>query len=110
MPDVNPLYTGSRETLRERIQTERAVELCFEGHRYDDLRRWKIAHLEEQTKVEFLVMRWQGGPSATYPTGFSFVIEEQANLRKTFNERNYWWPIPSSEIAAVPSFRQTTGW
>ena len=110
MPDVNTLYAGSQEALRERIRTERAVELCFEGHRYDDLRRWKIAHLEEQKKVEFLVMRWQGGPSATFPTGFSFATEEQSNLRKTFNERNYWWPIPSSETAAVPSFKQTPGW
>ncbi|WP_185154189.1 RagB/SusD family nutrient uptake outer membrane protein [Fulvivirga sp. M361] len=110
MPDVNPLYSGSRETLRERIRAERAVELCFEGHRYDDLRRWKIAHLEEYKKVEFLVMRWEGGPTPTYPTGFSFTVEEQDNLRKTFNERHYWWPIPSSEIAAVPSFRQTPGW
>ncbi|QXP66358.1 RagB/SusD family nutrient uptake outer membrane protein [Polaribacter sp. AHE13PA] len=110
MPNVAAKYTGSKEDFRERIRNERAIELCFEGFRYDDLRRWKTAHLEENKKVEFLKMRWQGGKSATYPSGFSYENEEQTQLRKTFNDNNYWWPIPPSEIEAVPSFEQTEGW
>ncbi|WP_187269317.1 RagB/SusD family nutrient uptake outer membrane protein [Algibacter pacificus] len=110
MPNVNSMYIGSKEAFRERIRNERAVELCFEGIRYDDLRRWKVAHLEENLKVEFLEMRWQGGTSVLYPTGFSYDKVEQTNLKKTFNEKNYWWPIPSSEIEAVPTFGQTIGW
>lgn len=110
MPNVNSMYTGSTSTLRERIINERAIEFCFEAMRYDDMRRWKIAHLEENKKVEFLEMRWQGGETATYPTGFSFESVEQTNLKKAFIERNYWWPIPSSELEAVPDFGQTVGW
>jgi starch-binding outer membrane protein, SusD/RagB family len=110
MPNVNSMYSGSKELLRERIRNERAIELCFEGFRYDDLRRWKVAHLDENTKVEFLEMRWQGGPSAIYPAGFSFDIVEQPNLKKSYTDKNYWWPIPSSEIEAAPSYQQTPGW
>ncbi|MDO7172352.1 RagB/SusD family nutrient uptake outer membrane protein [Mariniflexile sp. AS56] len=110
MPNVHASYTGSKESFRERIRNERAIELCFEGFRYDDIRRWKVAHLDENLKVEFLEMRWQGGTSALYPTGFSFENVEQNDLRKTFSDKNYWWPIPSSEIEAVPTFRQTEGW
>ncbi|GAA3638485.1 RagB/SusD family nutrient uptake outer membrane protein [Flavivirga jejuensis] len=110
MPNVNGMYTGSTSTLRERIRNERAIEFCFEAMRYDDIRRWKIAHLEENKKVEFLEMRWQGGVSAIYPTGFSFENVEQVNLKKTFIEKNYWWPIPSSELEAVPDFGQTDNW
>jgi len=110
MPNINAAYSGSKDGLRDRIRNERAIELCFEGFRYDDIRRWKTAHLEENLKVEFLEMRWQGGPSTLYPTGFSFENVEQTDLRKTFSDRNYWWPIPSSEIEAVPTFRQTDGW
>ena len=110
MPNVNGKYSGSQDLLRERIRNERAIELCFEGHRYDDIRRWKTAHLEENKIVEFLEMRWQGGPSAIYPTGFSFEGVEQSNLKKTFDDRNYWWPIPSSDLEAAPSIGQTTGW
>ncbi|WP_343329197.1 RagB/SusD family nutrient uptake outer membrane protein [Polaribacter staleyi] len=110
MPNVNAAYSGSKDGLRDRIRNERAIELCFEGFRYDDMRRWKTAHLEENLKVEFLEMRWQGGASSIYPTGFSFENVEQTDLKKTFTDRNYWWPIPSSEIEAVPTFRQTDGW
>jgi hypothetical protein len=110
MPNVNVAYSGSKELLRERIRNERAIELCFEGFRYDDIRRWKTAHLDENTKVEFLEMRWQGGESAIYPSGFSYENVEQVDLRKTFNEKNYWWPIPSAELEAVPDLGQTAGW
>jgi len=110
MPNVNAAYAGSKDGLRDRIRNERAIELCFEGFRYDDIRRWKTAHLEENLKVEFLEMRWQGGTSSIYPTGFSFENVEQTDLKKTFTDRNYWWPIPSSEIEAVPTFKQTEGW
>ena len=110
MPNVNAAYTSSKVLLRERIRNERAIELCFEGIRYDDMRRWKIAHLDENKKVEFLEMRWQGGESSLYPTGFSFENVEQSQLTKTFDEKHYWWPIPNSEIEAVPTFLQTEGW
>src|SRR3546814_17042103 len=33
-------YT-TKEGLRDIIQQERLIELCFEGHRYWDIRRWK---------------------------------------------------------------------
>lgn len=110
MPNVDARYAGDQTSLRERIRNERAIELCFEGHRYEDLRRWKVAHLEENKKVEFLEMRWQGAESATYPTGFSFENVEQVDLKKTFNEKNYWWPVPSSDLEATPIYGQTPGW
>ena len=33
----------TQSTLRERIRKERRVELCFEEHRFFDIRRWRIA-------------------------------------------------------------------
>lgn len=110
MPDVNAMYSGSTDALRERIRNERAIELCFEGIRYDDMRRWKILDRPENRKVDFLEMRWQGGPSAQFPSGFSYENVEQPLLEKTFTEKQYWWPIPSSEVEAVPIYEQTLGW
>jgi len=111
MPNVDGRYAGSKDAFRDRIRNERAIELCFEGFRYDDIRRWKTADLEENLKLEFLEMRWQGGVSEIYPTGFSYENVEPLDFRKkTFSERNYWWPIPSSDVEAVPAFEQTEGW
>lgn len=31
----------SKRGLREIIKQERTIEMAFEGHRYNDLRRWK---------------------------------------------------------------------
>lgn len=39
MPDVD----GTN--LMAKIRQERRIELCFEGHRYFDLRRWNRASL-----------------------------------------------------------------
>jgi len=38
-----PSITDSGEALLKRIYHERQIELAFEGHRFFDLRRWKIA-------------------------------------------------------------------
>lgn len=38
-----PAITESGDALLKRIYHERQIELAFEGHRYFDLRRWKIA-------------------------------------------------------------------
>jgi len=45
MPDVdaNP---AEYESFRELLRNERAVELCFEGHYWFDIRLWKIAKSE----------------------------------------------------------------
>lgn len=38
-----PPVTASGEELLDKIYHERMIELAFEGHRYFDVRRWKIA-------------------------------------------------------------------
>jgi len=109
MPNVDSRYTGDADTFRERIHNERTVELCYEGIHYEDIRRWKTAGSDDNTKVEFLESYWQG-VSEDYPTGYKYNAVEQPGLQKTISDKHYWWPIPSSEIEAVPTFEQTEGW
>lgn len=47
MPDV----TEGGAALLARIQNERCIELAFEGHRYFDVRRWKIANVTESADI-----------------------------------------------------------
>ncbi len=71
MPDVPAGLT--KEQMRENIRHERRIELAFEGLRYYDLKRWRIA--------EDVLNNVTDGV-----------------LSYTFEERFYKWPIPQAEI------------
>ena len=40
MPNVLAAYTVDKDAFRPRIKNERNVELSWEGHYYNDIRRW----------------------------------------------------------------------
>ena len=42
MPNMDKNVYNTQEKVRELYRRERRVELCFEGKRYDDIRRWGI--------------------------------------------------------------------
>lgn len=70
-----PLAVGlSKAQMRVAIRKERRIELAFEGFRYDDIRRWKIA--EEKLNID----------------------ASEAVIPRSFEKKNYVWPIPQAEI------------
>ncbi len=100
MPEV----TASGEELWQSIVNERRIELCFEEHRYFDVRRWMIAEdvlNRNATGVE-IVLNTDG--TKTYTPG---VLVEQ----RQFNApAMYWMPIPKSEIDKNPKLLQNPGY
>jgi starch-binding outer membrane protein, SusD/RagB family len=83
----------SQPQMRVAIQKERQVELAFEEHRFYDVRRWKIADVVEATTAY--------GMTITKNTDGTFTYTRKVALDgKTFNTKNYWLPIPRSEILA----------
>ncbi len=66
----------SQDDMRERIRHEWRVEFAFEGHRYFQLKRWKL--------MEKLV---NGLVDPALPT-----------YKKVFKPEFYYWPIPQIEI------------
>lgn len=87
------LPTGlSKEQMRDRIRHERMVELCGEGMRFSDLRRWRIA----KEIIDGLEMR----PFCT-----------ATSIRKRgFPDNFYYWPIPQAEIDLNPALEQNPYW
>ncbi len=87
--------------MREVIINERQKELAFEGHRFFDVRRWKIA---EQTDNRLM----HGTEPVKTASGTTYNTIE---VRKhNFNPRMYLWPIPQSEIAKSSSLLQNPGY
>ena len=85
---------ADKEAMRELIRNERRLELCFEGHRFWDLRRWK-ADLNTTVK----------GMSIT--NGQYTVIDVETRNYKYYM---YYGPIPYSEILKFSNLKQNQGW
>ncbi len=86
MPEVDRGRYASKDALRELIRRERRVELALEGQRYNDLKRWNIAH--------------QKLPTMQTPAGIPLVFEL----------RNYVLPFSQSELDNNPQLRQNEGY
>ncbi|WP_102407270.1 RagB/SusD family nutrient uptake outer membrane protein [Parabacteroides bouchesdurhonensis] len=89
---VKELPAGlSQSQMRERIYHERMVELCGEGQRYSDIRRWKIA---------------KDVVDGVWMTEFTGVKIRQ----RGFPDNYYLWPIPQKEMDLNPNLVQNPGW
>lgn len=76
--------------LENRIRNERQVELCLEGHRYYDVRRWKIANITENKPLMGVIITKNSNGSKTY--NYTQV------QTRVFKPEHYLLPIPKSEI------------
>ena len=89
----------SKKEMREKIRHERKIELCFENHRFWDVRRWLIAETVDNGKVHKVAVDENG--NITYP-----VFQT-----RTFDpEKHYLFPIPQSEIDKNRGLEQNPGW
>ena len=81
------------------IKTEKRLELCNEGVRYQDLVRWGDAKtaLGEQGKQV---------PAFTV----SGVQWNWQNTKYGFQDKNMLLPIPLKELELNPNMHQNTGW
>lgn len=103
MPRVG--YAINQDELRKRIRNERRVELAFEDEiRYQDLKRWKVAHIVLNNVVSG--MRIEKNSDNT----FSYVRNPNVGKRQ-FEERNYWFPYSIEDLRVNPNLNpQNTGW
>jgi len=103
-PDVNmPAISGTfnQAELRQIVRDERVAELAFEGLRYFDIRRWRIA--EDLTGIIYgMTYENEAGDLTTIAlTGFDVSFNK---------DRDYLWPIPFNELVLNPSLTQNPGW
>ncbi|MGX5818807.1 RagB/SusD family nutrient uptake outer membrane protein [Chitinophaga lutea] len=85
MPKVD--RTLNQTQLRNLIRLERRVETAGEGLYYNDIRRWKTA----ETQLNTDIYNWK---------------DQRLETRKFDPQRDYWWPIPSTERELNPNLEQ----
>lgn len=108
---VNSKYTGSLTNFMSELRRERAVELAFESHRFNDLRRWLL--LTEypytiKTSQEFVRVGEFNNEDATQNqvSGFS----ESIILTRNLSSKHYWLPLKESDTTLYLEFSQNPGW
>lgn len=89
----------SKDSFRKLIQNERRLEFAFESHRYFDMRRWVLPLNEDVTGVA--VTRNEDG---------TFGFKEQVVEKRKYEVKNYFAPLPYSELAKNKNLVNNQGW
>jgi len=91
----------TKDAMRLRIQNERRVELCFEEHRFFDVRRWKKGEEFFNKPVSGMVIT---------KTGNTFTYQVVQVENRVFAEKNYRFPFPQTELNKTSKLQQNPGW
>ncbi len=89
---------NDQDKMRELIRNERRLELCFEGFRFWDLRRWNVDLTEPAKGMSISTV----GGATTYT-----VINVE---NRNFSDYQHYGPIPRSEILKFSALVQNKGW
>lgn len=104
VPDLDPKFTGSKDAFMEQLIVERAVELSFEGLRWNDLRRWlRNGDPRYLDKTELLFDR---DPATKKPIN----IQERLLYRRVVQDKHNWLPFPINDVTLYEGFKQNPGW
>lgn len=124
------ITTTNQAQLRKIMRIERRMEFAFEGTRYHDLIRWRLAEkalndhpiygvLDPADLRTKLVSKGLWFFPSTPPIDDDGLVDFSAlynaglikllAIRKFDASKQYLWPIPSSEIEINPNMTQNTG-
>jgi len=98
---INPNKPKTKDGMRDIIQRERMIELAFEGIRFWDLRRWKLAELYMNKTLR--------GWTVTKTKSEEFYQIQDIHTLK-FEKKDYLWPIQTSELLKNTNLVQNPGW
>ena len=108
----NELVNANGLDMLEEIRAERTVELFHEGFRIDDLKRWKTAETEMPGKRVGIL--WKGTQFETSWANQTSPLDENGCVIKyedcVWAEKNYLYPLPSTECQLNPQLGQNKGW
>ena len=110
---VAPNFTASVDKFMSEVRRERAVELAFEGHRFNDLRRWKLLTVYPYTiKTKQTFDRDPSVPfDGNAPKDNAVVnFEQEVLVTRKLSAKHYWLPFRIDDVTMYPEFGQNPGW
>jgi hypothetical protein len=105
-------FLGSPDEFMKEVRRERSVELSFEGHRFNDLRRW-LQLIELPYTLKTAIEFDRAGPldASKDPKENRVVnLRERTILQRPFTEKHYWFPLKRADVNMYPEFKQNPGW
>jgi hypothetical protein len=100
IPNVLPSIVSDKNKFMDELRRERSVELSYEAHRWVDIRRWGVAHMEKyrrKTSIEF-------------PKDRSSFSERLLVERVCEYPKHYWMPFEAKQTQIYEGFPQNPGW
>lgn len=98
---TNPTKPKSKTGMMDIIYRERMNELAFEGHRFHDIRRWKLGDVYLSTPI----MGWSVLESEP-----EFFYQSREIFSRKFMPRDYLWPIKNADLYKNTKLVQNPLW
>lgn len=109
---VSDKYKVSLDKFMDELRRERAVELSFEAHRFNDLRRWKLLtvypyNIKTMQKFD----RADEFDAEADPTERRVLnFREEVITERKLTSKHYWLPFKNADVMISPEFYQNPGW
>jgi hypothetical protein len=110
MTNVLPQFTTSASIFRPRVKNERIVELCFEGHHFFDIRRWKDAPVLMSGLLTGMDIQ-KVNVSTAYPKGYIHtrkILPPERQVR--WKDAMYYLPFNTSDNYKMKKFVPNEVW
>ena len=133
MEHVPAQFTANTKLFMDEVRRERAVELSFEGFRWNDLQRWLLLTEPPYTvkySHEFERLEW-----GEYKSGLENEKDEKKRrytwdwfkthdpkeakvgnfhrkelITRRLDSKHYWFPLPDKDTYLYEGFKQNPGW
>ena len=114
MEGVQENFLDTREHFIDEVRRERAVELSFEGFRWNDLQRWLLlteAPYLEKYSHEFERIQKDSWFKKNNPKDAEVAnFHHETLIKRPLEAKHYWFPFPEKDVYLYEGFKQNPGW